>query len=262
MYRAFKAMPADDVEGQVAALQELQGVYNQAASMGSPEWAVASLWRIGNGLAHIAQVVEATPVPAEITKPADIEQFRQAIKNNVDPLKQQAKSAFEACLSRADQLDVFTAAVVGCRTEKDTAQLPLRGAPPERAVNVDELRGKAEQTQSAQDFEALGVAYLGAYHVHDAILNLNRAVELEDNRASAHSALGYAFLLTKDGNAARAEYGRALEADPTYEKARANLAALKCRFLDKEGARRELSVIKDPGALSGPDVDPEWKSCK
>ena len=28
------------------------------------EWAVASLWRIGNGFAHIADVVEATPVPA------------------------------------------------------------------------------------------------------------------------------------------------------------------------------------------------------
>jgi len=262
MYRAFKALPADDIEGKVSALQELNGVYNQAASMGSAEWAVASLWRIGNGLANVAATVEATPVPAELTKPADIEQFRNAIKANVEPLKQQAQQAYEACLSRADQLEVFTAPVVGCRTQKDTATSPLTGAPPERAVNVTELRAKAEQTQSAQDFEALGLAYLGAFHIHDAILNLNRAIELEDNRASAHAALGYAFLLNKDGNAARAEYGRALEADPTYEKGRANLAALKCRFLDKEGAKRELSVIKDPGALTGPDVDPEWKSCR
>ena len=61
---------------------------------------------------------------------------------------------------------------------------------------------------------------------------------------------------------ARAEYGRALESDPTFEKARANVAALKCRFGDTEGAGRELSVIKEAEKLSGPDVDPEWKSCK
>jgi Flp pilus assembly protein TadD len=77
-----------------------------------------------------------------------------------------------------------------------------------------------------------------------------------------HSALGYAFLLSGDAQAARAEYGRALEADPTLDKARANLAALHCRFADVEGARREAAVIKDVASLASPDVDPEWKTCK
>ena len=61
--------------------------------------------------------------------------------------------------------------------------------------------------------------------------------------------------------AARAAYGKALDSDPTYEKARANLAALRCRFGDSEGAKRELALLKD-GALDGPDVDPEWKACR
>jgi cellulose synthase operon protein C len=102
---------------------------------------------------------------------------------------------------------------------------------------------------------------LEANHVREAILQLGRVVELEDSRASAHNALGFAYLLNEDPNAARAEYGRALDSDPTYEKARANLAALKCRYADVEGAKRELSVIKE-NALTGADVDPEWKSCK
>ena len=54
----------------------------------------------------------------------------------------------------------------------------------------------------------------------------------------------------------------ALDADPTYDKARANLAALRCRFGDADGARRELAVLKDASALAGPDVDPEWKACR
>jgi Flp pilus assembly protein TadD len=60
---------------------------------------------------------------------------------------------------------------------------------------------------------------------------------------------------------ARSAYGKALEADPTFDKAHANLAALRCRFGDREGARRELALVKD-SSLSGPDLDPEWKACR
>ena len=61
---------------------------------------------------------------------------------------------------------------------------------------------------------------------------------------------------------AAAAYAKALEADPTYNKARLNLAALRCRFGDTEGAKRELSVLKDVASLAGPDVDGGWKACK
>ncbi len=261
LYRQFKTIPADKIEEKVAALQQLQGVFQQAASMGSAEWAVASLWRIGNGLQHIADTVEATPAPAGL-KPAEIEQFRAAVKAQVDPLKANADTTFDTCVSRAESLEVFSAAAIGCRKKVDEASSPLKGPPAERAINVDELQKKAETTQNAADFEALGLAYLGAGQVNNAILNLNRAVEIEDTRASTHSALGYAFLLNGDPAAARGEYGRALEADPTFDKARANLAGLKCRFLDVEGAKRESAVVKDAAAATGVDVDPEWRSCK
>jgi tetratricopeptide (TPR) repeat protein len=261
LYREFKGLPADKLEEKVAMLQQTQGVFQQAASMGSAEWAVASLWRIGNGFAHIADTVEATPVPPGL-KAGELEQFRGAVKAQVDQLKGQADNAYATCVARADSLEVFSAAVVGCRKKIDEAQSPLRGAGPEKAVAVEELQKKAEASQGAADFEALGVAYLAGNQANNAVLNLNRAIELDDARASAHSALGYAYLLTGDSATARAEYARALEADPTLDKARANLAALHCRYADVEGARRETSVIKDTSALGGPDVDPEWKACK
>jgi tetratricopeptide (TPR) repeat protein len=261
LYRQFKAIPADNIDGKIAALQQMQGVFQQAGAMGSAEWAVASLWRIAGGLSHIVDIVEATPVPAGL-KPAEVEQFRAAVKQQVDPIKTNAENTFATCVSRAESLEVFSAAVIGCRKKTDEAVSPLRGPPPEKPVNVEELQKKAEITQNAADFEALGLAYLGAFQVNNAILNFNRAVEIEDARATVHSALGYAFLLSGDAQAARAEYGRALEADPTLDKARANLAALHCRFSDVEGARREAAVIKDAASLAAPDVDPEWKTCK
>jgi len=261
-FKGFKALPPDKVEEKVSQLQQLEGIYTQAASVGSAEWAVASLWRLGMAYQHLADTVEASPLPAGLSA-KEVEQFRAAVKQQVEPIKQRADNTFKACLSRAQSLEVFTAAVVGCRTRKDDAVLPLPTSVPTGGApaGLEELQRKAETTLSASDLEALGLAYLQSRQLPMAELTLARATEIEDSRASAHNALGMALLLQGDAMGARAAYGRALDADPTFEKARANLAALRCRFGDAEGAKRELSLLKE-GGVEGADVDPEWRACQ
>jgi tetratricopeptide (TPR) repeat protein len=129
-----------------------------------------------------------------------------------------------------------------------------------RELNVDELQKTAQTKRDAASFETLGMAYLGAWRVKDAQLVLGRALEVEPQRASAHSALGYALLLDGDAPGAFNEYSLALKADPTFLKARANLGALRCRFAEKDGAHRELSMLQG-ATVSGADVDPEWSTC-
>lgn len=262
LYRQFKAFGPEQVEEKVELIQQLEGLYTQAASLGSAEFAVASLWRLGTAYQHLADTVEGTPLP-EGASAAEIQQFRAAVKEQVEPIKQRAQSALDACLSRAESLEVFTPAVIGCRERSDVARSPiLPVAAKSSAPGLDELQRKAEQVMDAASMEALGVAYLEARQLALAQLALGRATELEDTRASAHNALGVAILLSGDGMGARAAYGRALDSDPTYEKARVNLAALRCRFGDVDGAKRELAVIKDSTGLGGADVDPEWRTCK
>ncbi|XHF14945.1 tetratricopeptide repeat protein [Archangium gephyra] len=262
LYRAYKDLPADKVEEKVTALQGLEGIYTQAASLGYPEWAVASLWKVGLVYAHLADVVEATPAPSGASA-ADAQAFRKAVAEQVAPLRQRAQDAFTACVSRAESLEVFSVAVLGCRTKSDAASLPV---PAVGAVaqpgSLEELRKKAEATLTAEALEALGLGYLEANQFGLAQLTLGRVTELADTRASAHNALGWALLNQGDAMGAREAYAKALEADPTYDKARLNLAALRCRFGDTEGAKRELSVLKDVGSLSGPDVDSGWSACK
>jgi tetratricopeptide (TPR) repeat protein len=192
-----------------------------------------------------------------------VKAFQQAVKEQVAPLRQRADEAFKACLSRAEQLDVFSAAVVGCRNRTDTAQLPLPNpGAPTRSASLEEVRKKAEATLTAEALEALGMAYLENKQYGLAQLTFGRVTELQDTRASAHNALGWALLNQGDAMGAHAAYAKALEADPTYSKARLNVAALRCRFGDTEGARRELSVLKDVNSLGGSDVDTGWKQCK
>lgn len=261
LFRAYRQIGPDKLEEKVAAVQQLEGVYTQAAQMGSAEWAVASLWKIALAYQHLADAVEATPMPGGLSA-GELQKFRAAVKEQVQPLRDRADGAFKACLTRAAQLEVFTPAVMGCRAKSDSATSPLPPQHRGRTVNVEELQKRVDANPDAATLEALGLAYLSAQQVALAQLTLSRVIELEDARASAHSALGYALLLKGDAMGARAEYARALEADPTFHKARANLAALHCRFGDVEGAKREVSVVEDSGALTGPDLDPEWRSCR
>jgi tetratricopeptide (TPR) repeat protein len=247
----------------VAALQQLQGVYNQSASMGSGEWAVASLWKLGLALKSLAEAVEASPVPAGATA-AQAQQYKNAVQQQVQPIKDQADEAFKTCLQRATQLEVFSEAVLGCRTKSESVRspLPVPGPPVALSVNMAELQKQAEVKQDAASMEALGLAYLDARQMGQAQLALSRATELQENRASAQNALGMALLYEGEPMLARAAFTKALEADPGYDKAHANLASLRCRYGDVEGARKELAQIKDPASLRGSDVDPDWRVCK
>jgi hypothetical protein len=127
----------------------MEGIYTQAASLGYPEWAVASLWKLGMAYSHLADVVDATPAPAGASA-AEVKAFQQAVKEQVAPLRQRADDALKACLARAGQLDVFSVAVVGCRTRNDTASLPVPSpGAPSRTTALEEARKKAEATLTA-----------------------------------------------------------------------------------------------------------------
>ena len=180
-----------------------------------------------------------------------------------DCIKEQADEAFKTCLARASQLEVFAPAVLGCRSRSETARSPLPSPP--AAGNLPtgfaELQKKAESTQDAASLEALGLAYLEARQIPMAQLALARATELGETRSAAQNGLGVALLYQGEPMGARAAYGKAIEADPANEKARANLAALRCRYGDQDGAKKELAGVKS-AALPGFDVDPEWRTCR
>src|SRR5262249_38058747 len=158
---------------------------------------------------------------------------------------------FKTCVSKADSLGVFSAGTLGCRRRAESVQLPLPSTRSTGTVSEKLLRIVDERPDAAA-FESLGLALLSAGKTSLAQLTLTRAAELGGAPTNAQNGLGMASLMLGDAMGARAAYEKALEG-PGREKAHINLAALRCRFGDKEGARRELSQVRNPSSLNGPE---------
>lgn len=261
-WKAFDALGADEVEAKVAALQELEALYAKVAQQGSPDWAVAALWRLGlayQGL--VGAVKDATKPPPELTA-AEVRQFRAAVKEQTAPLEARADEAFGACVQRAEQLEVYTLAAAGCRARSARPDVELVKAPAEARAQVPQaLQAAVDRKADARSLLELGLAWLERGSPARARLTLARAVQLEPSNARAHAALGAALLRLGETGLAADALKEAVRLDEGEARARGNLAALKCRYGDASGARAELEKVSDKSSLSGPEVDGGWRSC-
>lgn len=251
-FQSFKKLGSTELDDKVQAWQGLVPRYVRIASMGSPEWAVASLWRVGLGYQELAEAAVASAGDAD----AD------AVEQQVAPLKERASEAFQTCVQRADEMGVFTDAVVGCRAQSDQARATwARASRPEASELPKRLQGNVDRVKDAPSLTALATAFLERGNPRSARLAFLRALEADKAHAPALTGLGWALLQLGEATEAGRAYTSALASDPTYALARGNLAALRCRFGDAAGARADLEKVPDTGLLTGPTSDPEWQRC-
>lgn len=244
----------------VASLQQLQGLYQQAASLG--------LGGVGGGVAVAHRELAAAHRRGRRGNAASC--WPQTERDRRIPRCREAAGRPAQAAGRLDLRDLPRSSRLARGLQRGRRGLPqegrrgeaspLRGPPAERPVNVEDLQKKAEQTQNPADFEAVAQAFLGAGQVNNAILQLQprardrRGPAPRSTRPSATPCCSTVTPTPPAPSTAR----RSKPTPPTTR--RANLAALHCRFFDVEGAKREVAVLKD--VVTGPDVDPEWKSCK
>lgn len=258
-FRAYKAIPADQLDEKIAALQGMEALYSEAAAAGSAEWAIASLWKLGLSYQELVKHALESPPPAELS-PQERAQFQEELQAQVAPLVQKTEELFATCLERSESLGVYSEAVAGCRQRTESPSVP----PPPALAGKSESKPlqPASLAPDPKALESLALKQLEMGQAELAQLTLAKAVEQKEDSSSAHNTLGVASLVLGDATAAAAAYEKALQFGPRSDKARANLAALKCRYGDKEGARRELAQAKNLDTVTGTDVDPYWRSCR
>lgn len=261
MFRQFAELGPEELEWKAQLLQMLEQAYSSAASLGG-DWAVAGLFRLGQSLNLLADALAAMPEPPNLTAKQK-QEFKQAIAEQVKPLREQAGEVLKTCVRKSRELDVYTPFALACATGKEVQEqrvvVPARPDLPAERV-AEYRKALADNPANVEALAALGRAYLEAGDLRRARLVFSRLLEVDENQPVAHATLGFLLVKLGEPQLAMHAYKRALELDGRDEKTRVNAAALMCKYGNVEGARKELARVKS--VPSGPDVDADYAACR
>lgn len=266
--KRFEAVQLNDVatlqeklQEKIGLLQELEVFETEVVKIGSGEWAIAALYRVGESNKRAADAIRKAPIPPEMAsqKAEYIAQVEAALSG---PLDEKAKASFKACLDKANELKVSSPYVAGCASQAAREpQLPGDPPPPRggRARPPAELTAQlAKDPLNGGLLVKIANGYLSSGDPYTAELIARRAVEVDDTLAEAHTVL--AFSLLKRGQIADASesFEAAAERAPGQPKEWMNLAAHQYAYGDPRKAVESLKRAQNPRSvnLNASDVHP------
>ncbi|HVO31091.1 MAG TPA: tetratricopeptide repeat protein, partial [bacterium] len=250
------------IEKKVAVLQQLEGQETEVVKLGSGEWAIAALYRVGQAYKGLADFLRHAPAPASLSAEAKV-QYAKLIEEKAAPIDAKAKQAFMTCVNKANDLKVLSPWVSACAAQGTRGDPPVDVQPP--APRGGRVRPPQELTAGLQKdplnadlLIRIAQGYLSNGDPYTAELIARRAVEVDDGKSEAHTVL--AFSLLKRGLIADAgdEFATAADRAPGQGKPWINLAAHQYAYGDPRKAVESLKRADNPRAvdLNGSDVHP------
>lgn len=94
------------LKSKTLSKDDVYKAYTEVVKLRSPEWAVASLFRIGEANAHLAKTIQAVPPPRAFTA-EQAQLFRDKLSEQTLPIEDQAAEAMVLCLQKSAELNVF-----------------------------------------------------------------------------------------------------------------------------------------------------------
>src|SRR5690606_22616615 len=142
-----------------------------------------------------AEFLDGAPMPGGLT-PEEEAQYRAALKERSDPLKQQATEALEVCRSKARELEAFNRFVKACVAGVEVEEGGDRVLPRPRGIRIpnrDALERKlADNPRDVGTLTQLIRAAISVKDYHLARQLALRGIELEDKSADLYNLLGVA----------------------------------------------------------------------
>lgn len=89
------------------ASDRVYAAYTKVVKLGDPEWAVASLYRIGQGRQHLVDAITAVPPPRGLTED-QAQLFADKLAEQTLPIEEQAADAMVLCLDESARFGVFS----------------------------------------------------------------------------------------------------------------------------------------------------------
>jgi len=97
-----------DVDAATLKLKRLQSRYEQVVQLGAPRWSVASWVRIGELIWHLAEMLDAVPVPLEVKKlgPDEERTYLNALRQRQNTIRDQAVEFWKRAAALATRFKV------------------------------------------------------------------------------------------------------------------------------------------------------------
>lgn len=265
--KAFDAVQFANADDQSALprklelLQQLEAEEAEVVKIGSGEWAIAALYRVGQAYRAFADFLRKAPVPASLT-PEQRPEFAKLLEEKAFPFDQKGKENLAACVNKGNELKVYSPWLAACAAgggrepALEIAPPPPRGG---RKAPAELTAALAKDPLNGEILTRIATGYLGAGDPYTAELIARRAIEVDDTRAEAHTALAFALLRRGQLSDAAESFEAAAERAPGRPKEWVNLASHQYAFGDPRKAVESLKRAQNPKSvdLGGSDIHPQ-----
>ena len=260
-FKNIQMKKADDQAALVAKVQSFNALsksLQQLIQSGAGKWPIAALYLLGQSDFDMARFISDSPVPAGLSK-ADSAAYIAALGDQAKVYSGEAKKAFAKCIDAAEQSNVFTRYVQGCRSagqqlikEDDDQKPAAKNQPQPQIPRIAAIR--KELFVKGSDVNLLielGDLYLRSGRSQIAYSIYARVLEIDSNNSRALASQGVAQLQLGQYDLAFATFIAAMEKNKTEPVAIFNLAGLYRYFqFNKSLAvlRPKLQGLKRPSA--------------
>ncbi len=113
-YKEVKITKADNPaefkktrDQKIAARNAVVKAYTEVVQLKSPEWAVASLFRIGEAGANLVKIIKEVPPPKALATEEQRQLFKDRLEEMTLPIEEEAAQTMVLCLDKSAELAVF-----------------------------------------------------------------------------------------------------------------------------------------------------------
>lgn len=226
-------------------LQMLEQIYGGVVQMKSPEWAIASLFRLHQAYEDFAAFLAGAPVPPDLNAEQK-KQYQQMLAEQVKAQQNSAQTYLDACRKTVRDKKIFGPYAMACLSKQEPTERVVRSrtAAQLQGPKVEELRKKL--LKSPNDMASLDEMAREAMRVNDfhlARLVLSKALEINENHADSLNLMGVIELSDNNDMDAYAYFKKAMDNDGRHLPARLNLAAMFVRYEDEARGRAVLEPV-------------------
>lgn len=243
------------LQKKIQAYQLLDREIQRIIGSGAGKWVIAGLLNSGRANLHFANFLKAAQPPAGMNPT----QFQQMIAPQVSTYANSANEAFAKCMIAAEDFEVFTRYVEGCRSKGQTSvNEAMDSVPRMKASNGQSGEWKqlrAELVKTPRSLPLLRKAMNLSIRDQDypyAQTIAQRMIDIEPNSSHAYSDLGVVQLFMNELDMAQVSFSEALKKDAKNPSALWALAGLYKKYYFNKKYTAIMSRAKAAGKPKEP----------